>query len=367
MISTSPSYFRFFSCLIVFLAAGYLTANGQAKSLRYERDQKFKHLDLVIDSLMEVYKIPGLALAVNYKERLVYRQAYGYADVEKKEKVNNKSIFRIASISKPITLFAILKLVQDGRLRLDQTVFGDHGLLGNDFGKVPPHSNINQITVKHLLDNESGWVNEPDDPMFQDIRLSQAALIKQITETRPLKYEPGTQYYYSNFGYCVLGRVIEKVTGQSYERYVKQAILKPADIRTMKIGGNTLKEQVKNEVTYYQQEFSPYQMNVRRMDAHGGWLASATDLMKLMAYVDRNPLKPDIIKPGLLNLFYTGFESWAFYGSLPGTSAILNRVNDEISFSLLVNTRTEKDGNIILNALNEGVKKALLEQKIWTE
>src|SRR5690606_8388779 len=217
----------------------------------------FDELDQAITNKMNTYNIPSVSVAIVKNEKLVYLQSYRYSDIEANQTADNSDLYRIASISKPITLTVLLKLIQDGLITMDQTVFGSNGILGNDYGEVPIGSNKELITIRHLIEHTSGWTNDPYDPMFSPINITQQEIISDILTNRPLTYSPGTTYYYSNFGYCVLGRVIEKVTGETYENYVKTNILNPMGITEMKIGGNTLEERFPNEVKYYQAEYSP--------------------------------------------------------------------------------------------------------------
>jgi len=323
-------------------------------------DQSFSGLDSAITVKMTQFKVPGMAIAIVRDEKLVYVKSYGYADKETGQKASNDNLYRIASISKPVTYIAILKLVQEGKLSLDQKVFGKGAILGDDFGTPPVGSDKDLITVQHLLDHTSGWTNNPTDPMFMDVKLSQAQLISDLLANRPLTTLPGKTSSYSNFGYCILGRVIEKISGMKYDAYVRKEILKPSGITKMQTGGNTLAQRLPNEVKYYQAEYDPYSMNISRMDAHGGWVASATDLAKLLVRIDRNPAKPDLIKAELLNKAYFGYENWVFNGSLPGTSTTVSRLNDHISFVMLANTRTENDYGNILNEIYAAMKTQLL-------
>src|SRR5690606_27213462 len=112
---------------------------------------------------------------------------------------------------------------------------------------------------------------------------------------------PGTQSQYSNFGYCVLGRVIEKISGTTYEDYVQTNILAPLGINTMQLGYNLLANQLPKEVNYYDYPGAPMAVsvydnstsvpwpyggfNLEFMDAHGGWVASAEDLLKLVCAI----------------------------------------------------------------------------------
>lgn len=272
-----------------------------ATGCKKEKEGSLADLDNEIENKMSEYNIPALSIAIVKNEKLVYVRSYGFSDKEASKIAVNDDLYRIASISKSITAIAILKLVQDELISLDHKVFGPNGILGNDYGTPPDGSNKDLITVQHLLDHKSGWTNSPNDPMFTDIINTQSQLITDLLANRPLTYTPGSTYYYLNFGYCVLGRVIEKVTNSTYEDYVKSNILEQCGISEMKIGGNTLNDRDPNEVKYYQSEFSPYNMNVTRMDSHGGWIASSTDLARFIVRIDRNNSITDLISTTLLN------------------------------------------------------------------
>ena len=120
----------------------------------------------------------------------------------------------------------------------------------------------------------------------------------------PLQFEPGTKYAYSNFGYCLLGRVIEKVPASAYDEYVQHEVLAPLGIKDMHIGHTLLKDRRPNEVHYYSQAAWRRRSSVRTsasrspwpyggwyleaMDSHGGWIASAADLVRFAVGVQRS-------------------------------------------------------------------------------
>jgi hypothetical protein len=130
--------------------------------------------------------------------------------------------------------------------------------------------------------------------MFDYTGTTHADLIKWHLADRALAATPGSRYEYSNFGYCLLGRIIEAESGQGYEQYVKNAILKPAGITRMEIGGNTKADRKSGEVVYY--GGSPYSaVKPVRFDSHGGWIATPADLLRFLARVDGRAGKADII------------------------------------------------------------------------
>jgi CubicO group peptidase (beta-lactamase class C family) len=314
----------------------------------------------VIDSELGAYMTtqhspPGLSIAIAKDERLVFAKGYGYADTATKEPVTPNSIFRIASISKPVTAVAVMELVESGKLHLDDTVFGTGAILGTTYGTRPYAANVKQITVRHLASHTSGWSDDGGDPMSLNLGMSQAQLIGWVLDNRPLKNDPGNAYEYLNFGFCILGRVIEKVSGQAYEDYVKHAVLSRCGINRMQIGAETKAAKAPHEVTYYGS--SPYSLLTRRMDAHGGWIATPTDLVRMMVRVDGFTTKADILSPADETTMYTGSSvhpeyavGWiiepdfrAHNGFMDGCMGVLVQRNDGISYAVLVNTVPDPD------------------------
>lgn len=306
-----------------------------------------------VEGYLRRHRAPGLACAVARHGQLVYADVFGLADIDTREQLTPGHRFRIASVSKPITAVAVFTLIERGRLRLADRVFGAHGILGNRF-RVPADSPwLNEITVEHLLTHTAGgWPNDGSDPMFLQPQLDHSALIGWTIRNRPLSMRPGTAFAYSNFGYCLLGRVIEQVSGKPYADYVQEAVLRRSGIRTMAIAANSLLERAPREVRYHApQDTNPYAINVRRMDAHGGWIASASDLVRFATHVDGfSPaaiLKPETIRnlttPSSINAGYAkGWAvnragNWWHVGSLAGSTSILVRTSTRLCWGALVN------------------------------
>lgn len=320
--------------------------------------QSIPEIDSTIQVFMTQYQVPGMAIAITHHGKLVYARNYGYADTLHKIPANDNSLFRIASVSKCITATAILKLVEMKQLSLDNTVFGPHGVLGTTYGQQPYAPNLEKITIRQLLQHTAGgWINNGSDPMFMHPSMTAEQLISWTLDHQPLVDTPGKVYAYSNFGYCVLGRVIEKVSGMTYEQYVKTAVLLPCGIADMQIGGNTLEQRKNNEVIYYGQHGEqPYIYNISRMDAHGGWIASATDLARLLVHIDGFPAPPDILTPASITAMTTAstanpgyalgwavnpYHNWWHSGSLPGTASEVIRSHHGFTWAMLCNTRTD--------------------------
>jgi CubicO group peptidase (beta-lactamase class C family) len=307
------------------------------------------------EAFRKAHSLPGLSVAIAQDGELVYEQGFGMADEAAREPITPRSLFRIASVSKPITSVTIFDLIEKGSLKLDDLVFGPQGILGEAYGGPPYKKYVGEIRLHHLLTHTGGgWTNDGTDPMFQHSRMNHQQLITWAIANVPLTHPPGEHFAYSNFGYCVLGRVIEKVSRRPYEAHVREAILSRCGVTDMRIGGNTLAERVPGEVVYYDPSESPYSMNVRRMDSHGGWLATASDLVRFATHVDGFPSVPDILKEDSIREMTTattasaGYakgwavnpsHNWWHTGSLPGTATVMVRTNSRFCWAALTNTR----------------------------
>lgn len=355
-------------------------------------DPDFASFDQTMIDFMQRRHVPGGSIAVVKEGKLVYAQGYGYADKERHEPVRATSLFRIASISKPITALAILKLTQHKQhpLDLDAKAFPLLGLKPFLEGNAKPDPRMNQITIRQLLQHTAGFDrNLSGDPMFDAVHIAKVLGIPAPPSTmntirymmgRPLDFDPGTRYAYSNFGYAILGRIIEKVTGQTYQTYVRESLLAPMKITRMRIGHSLLKERSQGEVKYYQDNLGKTQsvfpngerevswcyggFHLEAMDSHGGWLASAVDLVRFASQIGGTALeeiaklppppisrKPDgTPEPVYYGLGWqvrpVGTEGRANFwhtGSLPGTFSLLVHRHDGLIWAVLFNQRSEGD------------------------
>jgi CubicO group peptidase (beta-lactamase class C family) len=202
--------------------------------------------------------------------------------------------------------------------------------------------------------------------MFSDWNSTHSQIITKLVTSRPLTYYPGSEIYYFNTGYCILGRVIEKITKMNYENYVKSNILLPCGITEMKIGGNSLEERYPNEVKYYQDAYSyVFWLNVKVLESAGGWIASATDLARFIVKIDRNSSVPDLINTNLLNQFYFGDTYWGHAGGGPGSCAYLCRMDDTFSFVIIANASPIGTGYNWLLELHTTLESQIGIVPIW--
>ncbi len=333
----------------------------------------------LVEEFKRSFSVPAMSIAISRNARFVYDRAFGLMDRTRALQAEQSTLFRIASVTKPITSVTVFSLIEKGKLNLTDKVFGPSGVLGTNYGKGPYKQYVTDITVDHLLTHTSGgWPNDASDPMFQHDSWDHEKLISWTLENLALSYPPGQHWAYSNFGYCVLGRVIEQVVGQPYEAYVRANVLAPCGITDMQIGRNKEGQRFPNEVTYFgQYSEDPYKMNVTRMDSHGGWVASPTSLVQFLDHLGGSPNLPSLLKPETIRMMTTpapaypqnspgkyargwmvrnnGQGNWWHSGSLPGTTTIMVRTATGMCWATLTNTRTEPHNEM----------DAALDQLIW--
>lgn len=322
------------------------------------------------EGFLKEHGIHGMAIAFGRGGSPGFEAGYGFADAEEREAVTGEHRFRIASLSKPITATAVMMSVEKGLLKLGDRVFGPGSILGDAYGSALPEP-VRTITVDHLLTHTcGGWSNRSNDPMFRNTAMKHEALITSTLANDPLTDPPGTTYAYSNFGYCVLGRILEKVTKLPYETLIRQQVLSRCGVTGMAIAGNTLAGRAAKEVIYHDENPErPYSMPVARMDAHGGWIATAGDLVRFASQLPEL-LRTDSLRtmttPGPGRSYARGWSvnevpNWWHSGSLPGSSSIMVHTAKGICWAGLLNGRTEDLGP----ALDRLMWKIGREVKSW--
>jgi CubicO group peptidase (beta-lactamase class C family) len=315
-------------------------------------------------AFMSQFFAPALSVAIVRQSAFVVEESFGMADAAVKEQCSVNTLFRIADASKPITSVAIFTLIAAGKMNLTDKVFGASGILDDAYGKPPYKQYVTDITVDNLLTHTcGGWPADANDPMLHNNGWDQTKLITETIANVPLSNPPGSNWAYSNFGYCILGRVIEKVSGQPYANYVQQAVLAPCGITDMQIAGNSEKQRASNEAAYLGQfGENPYKINVTRMDSTAGWIATSTDLAKFAAHVGGSDTIPSILQPDSIRMMTTPSPAFTpadaptkyargwmvdssgnlyHSGSLPGSTSLVLRTLDGMCWGALTNTRSQ--------------------------
>ena len=388
-------------------------------------DKRLQPLDDLMTGFLVKHKLPGAALAVGRSGKVLYARGFGWADVEAKKPVQPDSLFRLASISKSITAVAVMRAVEQRRMSLDDKLLPRLGKI------VPadiPDARWRDITLRHLLQHTGGWDRDKSfDAMFRAVPFAQELGVDppakpehiiQVMLKKPLDFTPGERYAYSNFGYCLLGRVLEQLDGVSYFESVRRRVLQPLGLKRLSLG-RTLKEfAVPDEVSYYstpgvtgpsvfapnvgQQVPWPYGgWHLEAMDAHGGWIGSASDLVRLAMSLDPQAKRPLLTAASLKamcarpsglaghepdgrpkDLYYglgwlvrtlpPGNKMNVFHtGSLDGTSTILVCRHDGFCWTVLFNSRsgfnpeTMKYDVVPSNAIDSAIHQAVDAVSEW--
>lgn len=282
--------------------------------------QPLTSLDRKIERFMGKWNIKGLSLAVTRNDSLLYAKGYGWADVEEQRRMTPQNILRLASASKLVTAIAIMKLKEQGKLSLDSKVFGPHGILNDSvYSNAIADPRLFDLTVDHLLMHKGGFGMGAGDPMFntKDIiaakHLATPPTNEKLTEIvlgRKIAFAPGSGFRYSNFGYMLLSLVIERVTGKDYWDFVTEEVLHPAGCFKFRPATNYYSDRHDDEVRYYGpdtvlvEEWNGSGLMVERvyggsningLVGAGGWCASASDLARLVASVDKYPHVKNIL------------------------------------------------------------------------
>ncbi|MCA9114512.1 MAG: beta-lactamase family protein [Planctomycetaceae bacterium] len=380
--------------------------------------------DRLMASFVEEHNVPGAALAVTQRGRLVYARGFGFADVEQKQPVQPASLFRIASISKPLTAVAIMQLVERNKLQLDDSVLPLMQLEPLLPAGSTPDSRWEQITIPQCLQHTGGWDRSiTPDPIGRAWEIAAAlgiqppvtpAHIVRYMMGQPLDFDPGERYAYSNLGYLILGRIIEAVTGQTYEAHVKQMVARPLGIRTLQLGRALMENRAEGEVRYYDSEQRtgkslypplvgqevprPYGGdNLEAYEAHGGWIASVVDLVRFAAAFD-DPARCPLLGAAAIREMWTPPEGAAgheddgspkavYYGCgwnvrpvgttgksnnwhagfIPGSESLLVRRWDGLNWAVLFNTHRNHTGKSLASQIDGRLHEAADQVKAWPE
>lgn len=381
--------------------------------------------DKLFDGFLETHRVPGAAVAVTRGGKLVYARGFGRANVEKKLPVRADTRFRIASVSKPLTGVAVMMLAEQKKFALDDTVLKHIALKPFAHKDAKPDPRWAEVTIRQCLQHTGGWDRDRTggfDPIGIPGRITDQMklagpptpddVVRYMMGAR-LDFDPGTKAVYSNLGYLVLGRVIEAVTGAKYEPWVKKNVLAPLGITGMALGRALPQNRTASEASYYDArpdsrgrclyppkvgELVPWPdggMNVEGFEAHGGWVASAVDLVRFASAFDYGTKSP-LLSAGSITEMWTrpkgaaGTEAdgkpraaylgcgWMVRpvgntgrantwhtGLIAGTSALLVRRSDGLNWAVLFNTDANPDDKRPADLIDPLMHEAANTVKAW--
>lgn len=358
--------------------------------------------DKVLPPLMRGFGVSGGQLAVVREGRLVFARSYGYADIRRAQPLYPDTLMRIQSLSKAITGTAIMRLVEEGKLSLTNLAFP---FLGYEAPVYPGSTNdprLAKITIRHLMQHAGGWdidtaVNPlgvkgfiqdgwPNQvvrdlyPNNSDAKATSMDIVRWMMG-KPLQFEPGRRFSYGNLRFLVLGRVIEKATGKSYEAYVRE-LLAQVGATWLKLtedlpdrGPWTLAgaqeafyfasptEPLLNPANLIKSEvqrldLSPvYRVQKRNRDSGVGWAISAIDYLRFTTGIDGLSTTPDLLNTNSLQTiqkesvskgYFAGWypesnlvPDWYHEGNAVGTLAYCWMRSDKTTFVVIFNSHPE--------------------------
>jgi CubicO group peptidase (beta-lactamase class C family) len=352
-------------------------------------------LDEAILGVMDRHGIPGAAAALAKDGKLLLAKGYGWSDVTTGAPTQPDTLFGLASLTKPFTAVAVLRLVEQGKLGLDDKVFD----LLKDLKPLPgakEDPRLRSITVRQCLNHSGGWDRGvAGDPISWTPQVCRAlhvppplkaSQLLSFVISLPLQFDPGTKAEYSNVGYITLGEVLTAVTGQPYGRVVRDSVLEPVGAKGAALDstdGKYLPNSARRHVAGTLNILPPLELPMS--DASGGWYASALDLIRFLTALDGSRGKP-ILAEKTLRLMteappkpvepfpdgthiglgwdrvQTEDKRFGYYknGSNPGARTFCKRRFDGVNWVLLFNASMEfdaQDVDHLTRAVQPAIKK----------
>ncbi len=299
---------------------------------------------------MAARRIPGVALTVIQNGEAVKTAAYGFANLEWNVPVATNTVFEIGSLTKQLTAAGILLLAQDGKLSVEDS-------LAKYLPEVP--AAWTNVTLRHLLAHTSGLKSYTGLDGFELTRhLTRQQFIQQLA-AQPMEFQPGEKFKYCNSGYNLLGYVIEAVSGQSYQDFLRERILQALGMNATT--DRNPKQVIPHRASGYEQTTNHIHINrdddLTDVFSAGAMVSTVGDLAKWNAMLDSDTLLTGDSKrlmwtPGKLNdgslLTYgfgwrmgslEGHRNIGHSGSTSGFSASLQRYpDDRLAVIVLTNT-----------------------------
>lgn len=241
--------------------------------------EQFKtELDLLVPQLQQKYGVPGVAIGMIHNGEIAYQLSYGYANIQSKQEITENIAFQAASVSKSLTAWGVMQLVQQGKLELKQPV--DHYLTR---WQLPSSTyDLSGVTIERILSHTAGLgvhgylgSAKLSLPTLEQSLSGEGLFSKSVT----VETEPGTEFIYSGGGYTLLQLVIEEVTGMKFEAYMKQNVLEPLGMNDSSFQPSSVADRVATPYGYFNNPIPLYQFTEQ---AAAGLYTTAHDMMQFM-------------------------------------------------------------------------------------
>jgi CubicO group peptidase (beta-lactamase class C family) len=304
-------------------------------------------VDAVILGFMVEKGLGAVTCAVSHRGELLHDRAYGWADAELKTPLQPGVRMRLASMTKPVVKAAIATLVRENQLTTDALVFE---LL--ELGRHPEAKGRDErwgrVTIQHLLDHKGGW----DRDLSGDFTFATGAICahfkikpEQITTghvtrfglTQKFDFDPGERDAYCNYGYILLARVIEKVSGRSFIDYVQATVAKTAQAPSFSISASDARDRQPGEIWYcyhpeHDKKSVPLPFRTEARDGAGVLAATASDYCRFLEayWISGEPRQDDGRR-----------YSYSFNGSHAGVTAVCAQRPDGLNYAVICNRRAK--------------------------
>lgn len=249
-----------------------------------------------VEALAATTGIPGLEVAVAINGEMIWSEGVGFADLEQKVPVTTATRFRLGSVSKVLTIAAVARLYEQGRLDIDAPI--------QKYVPTFPQKEY-PITTRQLAGHLAGIRHYKDADRALDFKHFESVLESlSVFQDDPLLHQPGTKYLYSSFGYNLLSAVVEGASGKDFLTYMKTEIFQP-----LRMSNTTFDQRqalISDRTSFYERAKEAQIMNAPYVDpsykwASGGLLSTAEDLV----HFGSAHLQSSFLKPDTLNLLFT--------------------------------------------------------------
>lgn len=292
--------------LLIFLA-NFSILNATNDSLW--NFQTFALVETWVDAQREFERLPGISLVVIEDGEMIWSAAMGYSNLQERKRAETSTLYSICSISKLFTSIAVMKLYEEGKLRLDDRV--EDLLPWFDLKQV--HEKSGPLTVRRILTHSSGLPREADAPYWTgpDFPFPDMSTIIDRLKNQETLYPAANFFQYSNLGMALLGAIVEEVSGENFSTYVEENILQPLGLEHTftsmpeNLHGNRLAYGYGALNREGDREPMPF-FDAKGLDAAAGFASSAKDLGKFASWQLRllESDKAEVLKPSTLDYMH---------------------------------------------------------------
>ncbi len=327
-------------------------------------------VDAAVRAFMMEKGMGAVSFALSKDGKLLHDRAFGWADADLKTPLQPGLKMRLASMTKPVVMAAIKTLFEAGKLKPDDIAFNVLEL-GQYKEAKGCDERWQKVTVQHLLDHKGGWDRDVSGDFTSDREIPEMFRVKTEDQTpehvmrygltKRFDFEPGGRYAYCNYGYILLVRIIEKVSGQKFMDYLHATVCKEAKTPSFSLSSSDARDRQPDEIWYcyapeYPRRTVPLPFRTEARDGAGILACTAADYCR---FLESYSVIGNARRPG-------GKYRGAFAGSHPGVCAICSQREDGINYAVICNRRegAKSEWNEELRkAVDDALAKVVAEVK----